>query len=92
MGSCIFQATQPSSLRTQAASIAHIEQPMHKKARHRHTRHAKQKFSEAKKLLTEVILPHSIKQNLLSASDIEKKIVVVDGRDDGNVRSALSIR
>ncbi len=35
-------------------------------------------------MLTEVILPHSIKQKLLSASDIEKEIVVVDGGDDGN--------
>jgi hypothetical protein len=78
------KSTQPSSLRTQAVSIAHIEQPVHKKARHRCTRRAKKKFLKQKKLLTEVILPHSIKQNLLSASDIEKEIVIVDGGDDGN--------
>ncbi len=29
------KSTQPSSIRTQAASIAYIEQPVHKKARHR---------------------------------------------------------
>ncbi len=74
---------------------------MHKKARHRCTRCAKKKFLKQKKLLTEVILPHSIKQNLLSASDIEKEIVNVAGGDDGNPpirppervnRRSLSIR
>jgi hypothetical protein len=44
----------------------------------------RKKILKQKKLLTEVILPHSIKQNLLSASDLEKEIVVVDGGDDGN--------
>ncbi len=33
---------------------------------------------------TEVIVPTTIKQNLLSESDIEIKVVVVDGGDDGN--------
>ena len=37
-----------------------------------------------KKLLTEAILPESIKPNLLSASDIDKEIIIVDGGDDGN--------
>ena len=44
----------------------------------------RKKILKQKKLLTEVILPHSIKQNLLSASDIDKEIVFVDGGDDGN--------
>ena len=35
-------------------------------------------------MLTEVILPESIQHNLLSTSEIEKEIVVVDGGDDGN--------
>jgi len=35
-------------------------------------------------LLTKVIVPTAIKQNLLSESDIEKEIVVIDGGDDGN--------
>ncbi len=37
-----------------------------------------------KKLLTEVILPQSFKHTLLSPSDIDKEIIVVDGGDDGN--------
>ena len=35
-------------------------------------------------MLTEVILPESIQHNLLSTSEIEKEMVVVDGGDDGN--------
>ena len=35
-------------------------------------------------LLTEVIVPPAIKQNLLSESDIDNEIVVVDGGDNGN--------
>jgi hypothetical protein len=36
------------------------------------------------KLLTQVIVPKTIEQNLLSESDIENEVVVVDGGDDGN--------
>jgi hypothetical protein len=36
--------TQPSSIRAQAASIAYIEQPVHKKARHRRSRRSKKKL------------------------------------------------
>ena len=32
-----------------------------------------------KKILTEVALPQSFKHTLLSASDIDKEIIVVDG-------------
>ena len=32
----------------------------------------------------EVIVPIAIKQNLVSESDIENEIIVVDGGDDGN--------
>jgi len=78
------KSNKPSSLRTQAASIAHIEQDFHKKARHHRNRHAKKKIMKQKKLLTEVILPQSFKHTLLSASDIDKEIIVVDGGDDGN--------
>ncbi len=35
-------------------------------------------------MLTEVILPQSFKHTLLSDSDIEKKVIVIDGGDDGN--------
>jgi hypothetical protein len=76
--------TQPSSIRTQAASIAYIEQPVHKKARHRWSRRSKKKLRKQLKLLTEVIVPTTIQENLLSESDIVNKVVVVDGGDDGN--------
>ena len=78
------KSSHPSSLRTKAACIAHIEQPVHKKARHRRNRRSKKKYLKQKKLLTEVILPESIQHNLLSTSEIEKEIVIVDGGDDGN--------
>jgi len=42
------------------------------------------KLRKQQNLLTEVIVPTAIKQNLLSESDIEKEIVVVDGGDNGN--------
>ena len=57
---------------------------MHKKARHRRNRRSKKKYLKQKKLLTEVILPESIQHILLSTSEIEKEIVIVDGGDDGN--------
>ncbi len=46
------KSNKPSSLHTQAASIAHIEQVFHKKARHRRNRRAKKKMMKQKKLLT----------------------------------------
>ncbi len=78
------KSTQPASIRTQAASIAYIEQPVHKKARHCRSRRSKKKLRKQLKLLTKVIVPTTIKQNLLSESDIENKVVVVDGGDDGS--------
>lgn len=79
------KSTQPSSIRTQAASIAYIEQPVHNKARHRRSRRAKKKLCKQQKLLTEVTVPTTILENLLSESDIDNEIVVVDGGDDGNL-------
>jgi hypothetical protein len=78
------KSCQPSSLRTQAASIAYMEDSIHTKARHRRNRRRRKKLIKQEKILTEVILPHSIQQNLLSASIIDQEIVVVDGADDGN--------
>ena len=78
------KSNKPSSIRTQAASIAYIEQPLHKKARHHRNRRSKKKLRKQQKLLTEVIVPLYIQQNLLSASDMVHEIVVVDGGDDGN--------
>jgi len=50
----------------------------------RRNRRWEKKLRKQQNLLTEVIVPTAIKQNLLSESDIEKEIIVVDGGDDGN--------
>ncbi len=55
------KSTQPSSIRTQAASIAYNEQPVHKKTRHRWSRRSKNKLRKQLKLLTQVIVPRTIK-------------------------------
>ena len=78
------KSNQPSSIRTQAASVAYIEQPVHKKARHRRNRRSKKKLRKHQRLLTKVVVPTTIQQNVLSESDIVDKVVVVDGGDDGN--------
>ncbi len=79
------KSTQSCSLWTQAALIAYIEQPVHKKARHHRNRSSKNKMLKQEQLLTEVIVPEAIQQNLLTtSSDINNDIVVVDGGDDGN--------
>jgi hypothetical protein len=78
------KSNQPSSIRMQAASIAYIEQPVHKKARHRWNRRLKKKLRKHQRLLTKVLVPTTIQQNLLSESDIVDEVVVVDGGDDGN--------
>ena len=58
---------------------------MHKKkVWHRRNRRSKKKLRKQRNLLTEVIVPSAIKQNLLSESDIDNEIVIVDGGDDGN--------
>ncbi len=58
---------------------------MHKKkVWHHQNRRSKKKLRKQQNLLTEVIVPTAIKQNLVSESDIENEIVVVDGGDDGN--------
>jgi len=78
------KSTKSTSLRTQAASIAYIEEPLHKKAQHRHNRRAKKKQEKQHRLLTEAIVPESISPNLLTDYDIYNYIVVVDGGDLGN--------
>ncbi len=58
---------------------------MHKeKVWHRRNRHSKKRLRKHQNLLTEVIVPIAIKQNLVSELDIENEIIVVDGGDDGN--------
>jgi len=62
-----------------------MELPVHKKkVWHRHNRRSKKKSHKQQNLLTEVIVPPAIKQNLLSELDIDNEIIVVDGGDDGN--------
>jgi hypothetical protein len=55
-----------------------------KKVWHRQNRRSKKKLRKQQNLLMEVIVPIAIKQNLVSESDIENEIIVVDGGDDGN--------
>jgi hypothetical protein len=78
--------TKSTSLRTQAASIAYIEEPLqkNKKTRHCHNRRAKKEQEKQHRLLTEVIVPESITPNLLTDYDIYNDIVVADGGDLGN--------
>ena len=71
------KSNQPSSIRTQAASMAYIDQPVHKKARHRRNRRSRKKLRKHQRLLTEVVVPTSIQQNVLSESDIVDEVVVV---------------
>ena len=78
------KSCQPSSQRTQAASIAHMELPVHPKARHRRNRRSLKKSRKQQQILSEVIVPPSIYRNLLSASAIKREIVVIDGGDSGN--------
>ncbi len=47
-------------------------------------RHSLKKSCKQQQILSEVIVPPSIYQNLLSASAIKKDIVVVDGGDSGS--------
>ncbi len=70
------KSRQPSSLRMQAASIAYIEDSFHQKALHHCNRHHRKKAMKHK-ILREVILPHSIQQNLLSASVVERKLLLL---------------
>jgi len=59
----------------QAASIAYIELPVHKKkVWHRRNRRSKKKLRKQQNLLMKVIVPPAIKQNLLSESDIDNEI------------------
>jgi hypothetical protein len=72
------KSTRPSSIRTQAASVAYIERPVHiKKVWHRRNRRSKKKLRKQQNLLTEVIVPPAIQQNLLSELDIDNEIIVV---------------
>jgi len=79
------KSTRPSSIKMQAASVAYIELPVHKKkVWNRRNRRSKKKLRNQQNLLTEVIVPPAIKQNLLSESVIDNEIIVADGGYDGN--------
>ena len=82
----VFKSPNPSSTRTQGASIAHIAhtETKHPKAIHQINQRAKKKLRKQQECLVQVNVPNSIKQQLLSEMDLEKDIVVVDGGDVGN--------
>jgi hypothetical protein len=84
-GFMFFKSTKSSSCRTQVASIAYLEEPCTKKVRHHHNRHAKRTYKKQNQLLTEVVVPAHIQNNLLTNHDVEKDILVFDGRDSINL-------
>ena len=78
----VYKSTNPSSIRTQACSIAYIEAS--KSSIRNRNRRANTKLRKQQRILVEVIVPTNIKQNLLSELDTDNDIVVVDGGDVGN--------
>ena len=78
----VYKSTNPSSIRTQACSIAYIEAS--KSSIRNRNRRANTKLHKQQRILVEVIVPTNIKQNLLSELDTDNDIVVVDGGDVGN--------
>jgi hypothetical protein len=85
--SCIHlfsKSTKSSSCKTQATSIAYLEEPTTKKIHHSCNRRAKRKYEKQNQLLTEVVVPAHIQKNLLTAHDVEKDILVFDGEDSNN--------
>ncbi len=73
-----------SSCRTQAASVAYLEEPCTKKVRHHCNRHVKRKYKKQNQLLSEVVVPAHIQKNLLANHDVEKDILVFDGGYSNN--------
>ena len=74
-------STQAASI---AVSIAYLAKPTTKKAHHRHHRRWKKKPKKQKCMLTEVSVPHLIKNNVLTDHDIENEIIVLDGGNSKN--------
>jgi hypothetical protein len=82
-----FASTSNCSVRTQAASVAHLAIPKHKnkgKVIHRRRRRHNKKQRKQDMLLEEHVLPVNVSSNLLSADDILNDIIVYDGGDAGN--------
>jgi len=84
VGACLCQVYSALIDQDAGSLDAYIKQPVHKKARHCWSRRLKKKLHKQQRLLTEVVVPTTIKHNLLSVSDIVNEVVVVDGGDDGN--------
>ncbi len=78
------KSTKSSSCRTQAASIAYLGEPTTKKVRHWGNRCAKRKYEKQNQLLTEVVVPAHVQNNLLTHHDVEKDILVFDVFDRGD--------
>jgi hypothetical protein len=72
-----------SSLRTQAAMIAHTEVPFCHKVHHKRILCAKKKFKKQQTLLSKVIVPYN-QIKLLSIDKIDSQVVVFDGGNDNN--------
>ena len=76
-------STTTSSLRTQSASISHLETTTSLKSQHRRNRRAKKKFRKQQRLLREVIVPNH-KIHTFTSHEIEQHIIVVDGGNPSN--------
>ena len=76
-------STTTSSLRTQSASISHLETTSSLKSQHRRNHRAKKKFRKQQRLLREVIVPND-QIHTFTSHEIEQHIIVVDGGNPSN--------
>ena len=81
----VFKSSTPSSLRTQAASVAHLQPISGLKSTHRRSRRAKRKHSKQQQLLRECFLTRE-KSLMLSLKEIRDQCIVFDGGDEDTPR------
>jgi len=81
----VFKSSSTSSLRTQAASVAHLQQTSVLKSIHRISRRAKRKHSKQQQLLRECFLTRE-KSLMLSAKEIREQCIVFDGGSEDTPR------
>jgi hypothetical protein len=74
-----------SSCRTQAGSVAYMDNSIHPKTRHHHIRRAMKKSKKQQQILTEVKVSAYIKTNILTTEDIADNVLVFDGGDCNSI-------
>jgi hypothetical protein len=72
----VFKSSSTSSLRTQAASVAHLQHTSGLKSTHHRSRRAKRKHSKQKRLLRECCIIRE-KSFMLSAKEIREQCIVL---------------